>query len=83
MGEESLIERNQRTVPYLSVPGAWALAFGSSVGWGAFVMPGNTFLPIAGPAGAALGIGIGALVMLLLGANYHYLMNRFPDAGGT
>lgn len=69
--------------PYLSSLGAWALAFGCSVGWGAFVMPGNTFLPIAGPLGSALGIAIGALVMLVLGLNYHYLMNRYPDCGGT
>lgn len=53
------------------------------MGWGAFVMPGTTFLPIAGPLGTTIGIGIGALVMLVLGANYHYLMNRFSDGGGT
>ena len=69
--------------PYLTSLGAWALAFGCSVGWGAFVMPGTTFLPIAGPMGSALGIAIGALVMLILAANYHYLMNHFPDGGGT
>ena len=63
--------------------GVWALAFGCSVGWGAFVMPGTTFLPIAGPLGTALGILIGAAVMFVIGANYHYMMNRHPDAGGT
>lgn len=63
--------------------GVWALAFGCSVGWGAFVMPGTTFLPIAGPLGTALGIIIGAAVMFIIGANYHYMMNRYPDAGGT
>ena len=47
---------------YLSALGAWALAFGCSVGWGAFVMPGTTFLPIAGPAGTAAGILAGGLV---------------------
>lgn len=73
----------KRFTPYLSSIGAWALAFGCSVGWGAFVMPGTTFLPIAGPVGTAIGIGIGALVMLLLGANYHYLMNRFKGSGGV
>jgi hypothetical protein len=36
---------------YLSPLGVWALAFGCAVGWGAFVMPGTTFLPIAGPWG--------------------------------
>ena len=69
--------------PYLTPLGAWALAFGCAVGWGSFVMPGTTFLPIAGPLGTVLGIGIGALIMLLIGANYHFLMNEYPDAGGT
>ena len=69
--------------PYLTALGAWALAFGCSVGQGAFVMPGTTFLPIAGPIGTAIGIALGALVMLILARNYHFLMNRFPDAGGT
>ena len=73
----------QKLTPYLSPLGAWALAFGCAVGWGSFVMPGNTFLPIAGPVGAALGLGLGGLVMLILAVNYHYLMNRFPDGGGT
>ncbi|MBR1606077.1 MAG: amino acid permease [Clostridia bacterium] len=68
---------------YLSSWGAWALAFGCAVGWGAFVMPGTTFLPIAGPVGTALGIGLGALAMLLLAANFHFLMERCPDGGGT
>ena len=67
----------------LSPLGAWALAFGCSVGWGAFVMPGTTFLPIAGPVGTVLGIGIGTLIMLIIGVNYHYLINHNPDAGGT
>ena len=29
----------------------WALALGSIIGWGAFVMPGTTFLPKAGVLG--------------------------------
>ena len=68
---------------YLSTWGAWALAFGCAVGWGAFVMPGTTFLPIAGPLGTAIGIGFGGLAMLLLATNYHFLMQRFPDSGGA
>ena len=73
----------KRATPYLSMAGAWALAFGCAVGWGAFVIPGNTFLPIAGPVGTAIGIGIGAVIMLLLALNYHFLMNRFSGSGGT
>ncbi len=69
--------------PYLSVFGLWGLAFGCAVGQGAFVMPGNVFLPIAGPVGTALGLGLGGIVMIVLAWNYHYLMNKYPDAGGT
>lgn len=68
---------------HLSPLAVWALAFGCAVGWGAFAMPGNTFLPIAGPVGTAIGIGIGTVIMLIIGVNYHFLMNRYPDAGGT
>ena len=64
---------------YLGIFGAWALSFGCSVGCGAFVMPGTTFLPVAGPVGTALGLGLGGAVMLILALNFHYLMNRHPD----
>ena len=37
---------------YLSPIDVWAIAFGCIVGWGAFVMPGTTFLPLAGPLGS-------------------------------
>ncbi|MBP5155153.1 MAG: hypothetical protein J6252_01065 [Clostridia bacterium] len=69
--------------PYLSMIGMWALAFGCAVGQGAFLMPGGTFLPSAGPIGTAIGIALGTLVMTVFARNYHLLMNRFPDSGGT
>ncbi|MBR4384639.1 MAG: APC family permease, partial [Selenomonadaceae bacterium] len=69
--------------PYLSPLNVWALSFGCAVGWGAFVMPGTTFLPIGGPIGTALGMAVGGLIMLIIGYNYHFMMNKFPDAGGT
>ena len=68
---------------YLSTLSAWALSFGCAVGWGAFVMPGTTFLPVAGPLGTLIGLGVGALVMFLVGRNYHYLIQNFPEAGGA
>ncbi|MBO4337383.1 MAG: amino acid permease, partial [Lachnospiraceae bacterium] len=73
----------RRLEKYLSPLGVWALSFGCAVGWGAFVMPGTTFLPKAGPLGTMLGMLLGAVVMLIIGVNYHYLMNKYPDAGGT
>jgi len=75
--------KKQGLTPYLSTITVWALAFGCSVGWGAFVMPGTTFLPIAGPLGTTIGMVIGAIVMLIIGANYHYMMNCYPGSGGT
>ncbi len=74
---------NTKLKPYLSPLNVWALSFGCAVGWGAFVMPGTTFLPIAGPLGTALGMAIGGIIMLIIGYNYHFMMNKYPDAGGT
>lgn len=33
----------------LSPIDVWGLALGAIVGWGCFVLPGNAFLPKAGP----------------------------------
>ena len=68
---------------YLSPLSAWALSFGCAVGWGAFVMPGTTFLPVAGPLGTLIGLGVGAMIMFVVGRNYHYLIQNFPEAGGA
>lgn len=67
---------------YLSTLDVWAMAFGCMVGWGAFVMPGTTFLPVAGPAGTILSMVIGLLVMLVIGSCFSYLMIHSPGAGG-
>ena len=72
-----------RLVRHLSPIAVWALAFGCSVGWGSFVMPGTTFLPLAGPIGTTIGIAVGAAIMVIIGINYFFLMKRYPDAGGT
>ena len=70
------------TTKYLTPLAVWALAFGCSVGWGAFVMPGTTFLPIGGPLGTALGLFIGAAIMMIIAVNYGRLIRRYPDSGG-
>ena len=62
---------------------AWALSIGTSIGWGSFVITSNTYLSGAGPLGSALGMILGALVMLIIAANYHFMMNRYPRAGGV
>ncbi len=78
---------NTRSSPaltrYITPISAWALSFGYIVGWGAFVMPGTTFLPMSGPLGTAIGMIVGALVIMVIGVNYRYMMRFCPDAGGT
>ena len=69
--------------PYLSPLGAWALALGTSIGWGSFVITGTNYLSQGGPAGSILGLILGAAVMLVISKNYHYMINRNPDAGGV
>ena len=68
---------------YLSMPAVWALSFGCAVGWGAFVMPGTTFLPAAGPWGTVIGLAIGTLIMSAIGVNYYCLLRRYPGPGGS
>ena len=68
---------------YLSPLAIWALSFGCAVGWGSFVMPGTTFLPLAGPLGTVIGVILGAVLMLVIGLNYSFLIKRYPDSGGT
>ena len=76
-------KQGQTLTPYLSPLAVWALAFGCSVGWGAFVMPGTTFLPIAGPLGSVIGLLIGALFMAVISYNYFQMMRRYPNPGGA
>ena len=68
---------------YLSPLDVWAMAFGCMVGWGAFVMPCSTFLPVAGPAGTLIALAIGAAVMLIIGYSFSFLMARIPGTGGV
>ncbi|MBO7080632.1 MAG: APC family permease [Neisseriaceae bacterium] len=66
----------------LSPMNVWALAFGCIIGWGAFVMPGNTFLGAAGPVGTAIAMSIAIIVMIIIAFNYDYMINHHPVAGG-
>lgn len=60
----------------------WGLALGAIIGWGCFVLPGNEFLPKAGPVGTALGMLGGALLVLVISLSYGYLIRRYPVSGG-
>lgn len=60
----------------------WGLALGAIIGWGCFVLPGNAFLPKAGPLGTAVGMLIGALLIVVISLSYGYLIRKFPVSGG-
>ena len=60
----------------------WAIALGSAVGWGAFVLP-TDWMATAGPLGALLGISIGGGLMILIGVSYGFLARTFPVSGGA
>ena len=70
-------------VKHLSMLGAWALAFGCAVGWDAFLLPGGTFLPQAGPLGTLLGLLLGGAAMGVVAWNYHCMIKRHPGPGGA
>lgn len=60
----------------------WGLALGAIIGWGCFVLPGNAFLPKAGPLGTALGMLIGAVLIIVIALSYGYMIKKYPVSGG-
>lgn len=60
----------------------WGLALGAIIGWGCFVLPGSAFLPKAGPLGTAIGMLIGALLIIVIALSYGYLIRKYPVSGG-
>ena len=80
----NLNEKNsaQGLTQFLTPLQVWALSFCCCVGWGSFIMPGTTFLPFAGPVGTIIAMTAGAVVMVVIATNYHFMINKFPDEGG-
>lgn len=76
------MKKEEKLEKKLSPLNVWALAFGSIIGWGAFVMPGETFLGKAGPMGTLIGMIISVVIMIVIALNYNYMINRCPLAGG-
>lgn len=76
------MEAKKKLNKNLSQINVWSLALGSIIGWGAFVMPGNLFLSTAGTLGTAIGMLIGAFIMIIVSMSYGYLVQKFPVAGG-
>ncbi|MBL3398526.1 APC family permease [Staphylococcus pasteuri] len=66
----------------LSEKFVWAIAYGSCIGWGAFILPGD-WIGQAGPVAASIGIVIGAILMILIAVSYGALVEKFPVSGGA
>lgn len=60
----------------------WGLAFGAIIGTGCFFLPGNKFLPQSGPLGMVIGVLIGMAMVIIIGANYSFMISHYPSAGG-
>ena len=57
-----------------------AIAYGSCIGWGAFILPGD-WIKQSGPIAASIGIVIGALLMILIAVSYGALERDFQYQG--
>jgi amino acid transporter len=57
-----------------------SLALGCIIGFGCFVLPGD-FLARSGPMGAAIGIILGGIVMIVIARAYGLMVRRFAVAG--
>ena len=68
---------------FISPISALAFALGTSIGWGSLVVTANTYLSQAGPVGSIVGLILGGLIMLVIARNYHYMINCYPDPGGS
>lgn len=75
------MEQREQLAKTLKPHWVWAIAFGSAIGWGAFVLPVD-WMGMAGPLGVIIGYSIGALLMILIGTCYGYLIERLPISGG-
>ena len=75
-------EKRVKLRKVMSPVDVWGLALGAIIGWGCFVLPGTTFLPKAGPAGTAIGMLIGALLIIVIAISYGYLIRNYPLSGG-
>jgi len=60
----------------------WALSLGCAVGWGAFMVPANLFIPTAGPLGTIIAMTISTALLLIIGANFCQLAKQYHDDGG-
>ncbi|MCM3744625.1 APC family permease [Sporosarcina luteola] len=81
METSELSNRRRKLKKTLKPSWVFAIALGSSVGWGAFILPGD-WIRESGPLGAMIGLFIGALLMMVIASSYGVMIKKFPVSGG-
>lgn len=71
----------ERMAKTLKSQWVFAVALGSAVGWGAFILP-TDWLATGGPLGTLLGFAIGGGLMIIIAVSYSFLIRTFPVSGG-
>ncbi len=60
----------------------FSIALGSVIGWGAFMLPGNLFLPNYGILNTLIGFAIAVFMLFFIEKNYVRLIGFIPENGG-
>jgi amino acid transporter len=74
-------ERRRKLTKTLKPSWVFAIALGSSVGWGAFILPGD-WIGESGSLGAMIGLLIGTVIMMVIASSYGVMIKKFPVSGG-
>jgi len=61
----------------------FAIAFGSVIGSGAFILPGNFFLEDAGLVNTFIGFSIAIVIIIIIEKSYSIMMSKYQQAGGA
>lgn len=67
---------------YLGKKEIFTIALGSVIGWGAFILPGNVFLPNYGVLNTLVGFSIAILMLVFIENSYAKVMEKVPKSGG-
>lgn len=67
---------------YMGKKEIFTIALGSVIGWGAFILPGNVFLPNYGVLNTMIGFMIAIIMLVFIENSYSKVMTKVPESGG-
>lgn len=79
--EPPLADTDRTLDPTLRPSWVFAMAVGSAVGWGAFILPVD-WLAQSGTVGALVGLVVGTLLIAVIGVSYGVVIRVLPVTGG-